>query len=132
MASLTSQLALLKKQTEEIEQRIKHEEDMKKKLENESSIERLEALIDPITEYLNYSQSGPGGNAKSHRDIMLARFERKITEWEINISNPRRRHDPPQKPIKQEEIRNEEIFVTLLGILKKQEKKILELESKLN
>ena len=63
---------------------------------------------------------------------MLARFERKITEWEINISNPRRRHDPPQKPIKQEEIRNEEIFVTLLGILKKQEKKILELESKLN
>ena len=41
MASLTSQLALLKKQTEEIEQRIKHEEDMKKKLENESSIERL-------------------------------------------------------------------------------------------
>ena len=132
MASLTSQLELLKKQTEEIEQRIKHEEDMKKKLENESSIERLEALIDPITEYLNYSQSGPGGCVSSHRDIMLARFKRKITEWEINISNPRRRHDPPQKPIKQEQIRNEEIFVTLLGILKKQEKKIIELESKLN
>ena len=131
MASLTSQLELLKKQTEEIEQRIKHEEDMKKKLENESSIERLEALIDPITEYLNYSQPGPGC-VSSHRDDMLARFKREITKWEINISNPRRRHDPPQKPIKHIEIRNEEIFVTLLGILKKQEKRIIELESKLN
>ena len=132
MASLTSQLELLKKQTEEIEQRIKDEEDMKKKLENESSIERLEALIDPITEYLNYSQPGPGGSVSSHRDSMLARFKRQITEWEINISNPRRTQDPPQKPIKHIEIRNEEIFVTLLGILKKQEKKIIELESKLN
>ena len=132
MASLTSQLALLKKQTEEIEQRIKDEEDMKKKLENESSIERLEALIDPITEYLNYSQPEPIGRVSSHRDIMLARFKREITEWEIKISNPRRKHDPPQKPIKHITLAHEEIFVTLLGILKKQEKKIIELESKLN
>lgn len=131
MATLTSQLEELKKQTLELEQRIKHEEDIKKKLANESSIDRLEALIDPLTEYLNYSKSGPGC-VSSHRDDMLARFKREIMNWENNISNPRRRHDPPQKPIKQVLVQNEEIFVTLLGILKKQEKRIIELESKLN
>ena len=56
MASLTQQLEQLKKQQQEIEERIKKEREDKQKLENESSIntiERLETLVQPLTDELD-------------------------------------------------------------------------------
>ena len=56
MASLTQQLEQLKKQQQEIEERIKKEKEDKQKLENESSIntiERLETLVQPLTDELD-------------------------------------------------------------------------------
>ena len=53
MSTLTQQMEQLKKQQADLEERIKKEEETKKKLENESSIERLEALVQPLTEVLD-------------------------------------------------------------------------------
>lgn len=53
MSTLTQQMEQLKKQQADLEERIKKEEETKKKLENESSIERLEALVRPLTEVLD-------------------------------------------------------------------------------
>ena len=49
MSALTQQLEQLKKQQQELEERIQKEKETKKKLEDESSIERLEALVQPLT-----------------------------------------------------------------------------------
>ena len=53
MSTLTQQMEQLKKQQADLEERIKKEEETKKKLENESCIERLEALVQPLTEVLD-------------------------------------------------------------------------------
>ena len=54
MAALVQQLEQLKKQQEELEKRIQDEAETKKKLNKEASIERLEALVQPITETLYF------------------------------------------------------------------------------
>ena len=56
MSALTQQLEQLKKQQQEIEERIRKEEENKQKLKNESSIntiERLETLVQPLTDELD-------------------------------------------------------------------------------
>ena len=58
MSSLIEQLNELKRQQAILSCKIKEEEERKRKLDNKSSIERLEALIEPITQHLNYIQPG--------------------------------------------------------------------------
>ena len=82
MSALTQQLEQLKKQQQELEERIKKEEETKKQLENEPSIERLEALV--------------------------------------------------QSPQKNKQLLEEEIYTTIISILKKQERKIEEISSRVN
>ena len=53
MSTLTQQMEQLKKQQADLEVRIKKEEETKKNLEDESCIERLEALVQPLTEVLD-------------------------------------------------------------------------------
>ena len=53
MSAFKTQLEQLKKQQEELEKRIQEEAENKKKLNNDASIERLEALVEPITEFLD-------------------------------------------------------------------------------
>ena len=53
MSALTQQLEQLKQQQQELEERIRKEEEIKQKLENESSIERLETLVQPLTDELD-------------------------------------------------------------------------------
>lgn len=53
MSALTEQLEQLKKQQADLEERIKKEEENKQKLENESSIQRLETLVQPLTDELD-------------------------------------------------------------------------------
>ena len=63
MSALTQQLEQLKKQQQELEERIKKEEENKQKLENESSIERLETLVQPLTKMLERRTfEGTSGN----------------------------------------------------------------------
>ena len=56
MAALAQQLEQLKLQQEELKKKIQEEEERKKKLNNEASIERLEELVQPITDTLNYKR----------------------------------------------------------------------------
>jgi len=54
MASLIEQMEHLQKQQAILAEKIKEEEERNKKLANEASIERLEALIKPITQHLDW------------------------------------------------------------------------------
>ncbi len=127
MSSLVSQLEQLKKQQEGLQERIYEEEENKKKLNKEASIDRLEALVKPLTEQLDYVSDNVGhgcgrmsvreGCIKRYEDLMIYYADSKEQSL-INTISPDSR------------LVNEEIFVTLIGILKKQDERIKELEVK--
>jgi len=126
MTTLSQQLELLKQQQEELEKRIQEEKEHKKKLNNEASIERLEALVEPITRNLDYETS----NDMYKRKEYTIQYECSMNNYNNSITNyPNGRHGAPPK--KRDELEKEEIYVTLIGILKKQDERIKELEKKL-
>ena len=125
MTTLTQQLELLKQQQEELEKRIQEEKENKKKLNNEASIERLEALVEPITRNLDYDK-----HDISKRKEYTIQYECSLNNYNNAITNyPNGKHG--FAPIKRDELEKEEIYVTLIGILKKQDKRIKELEKKI-
>ncbi len=131
MSTLTTQLQELKKQQEELMKRIQEEAETKKKLNNASSIERLEALVEPITEHLNKTLGnkplGISVSSMNERNQYQHNYEQKLQRW-ISL----RRQATHHKPRKNAELEKEEIYVTLIGILKKQDERIKNLESQLN
>ena len=128
MSALTTQLEQLKIQQEELEKRIQEEAETKKKLNNEASIERLEALVEPITEILNYIEHGTPSPSHSYRYQNIQHHEKEMTVYNSEIiRRPDRTHRVPQKNMI---LSNEEIYITLIGILKKQDERIKILESK--
>ena len=81
MSALTQQLEQLKKQQADLEERIKKEEETK--LKNESSIERLEALVQPLTDKLERREChGHQGNVpiwdKSERDKCTIKYKNEM------------------------------------------------------
>jgi hypothetical protein len=134
MASLIEQMEHLQKQQAILAEKIKEEEERNKKLANEASIERLEALIKPITQHLDWicpQQNGrrgsmSGGNRTdwSVRHNMDNNFEIHRRERDGNSRRP-----PYHKYENNHMLASEEIFVTLLGIIKKQDARIEELEN---
>lgn len=130
MASLTEQMEELQKQQAILVEKIKEEEERKSKLNKEASIERLEALIEPITQELDWIQPGCnsrityGGGGQYNSSSSLSRRE--------NINNSfnekKRRGEKNTINTQNQMLANEEIFVTLLGIIKKQDVRIGELE----
>ena len=129
MSSLTLQLEQLNKQQEELQERIRQEEENKRKLNNEASIDRLEALVQPITERLNYKDSINCSHQSSMRENIQLKHSQQIEKYYAHQKNTGK---VTHMPLKKEELLKEEIFVTLIGILKKQNKKINYLESELN
>ena len=126
MTTLTQQLEHLREQQEELEKRIQEEKEHKIKLNNEASIERLEALVEPITESLNYRRRN---TLKSNRDNIIQRYDHEMLCYNNNITHrPNQEHFLPTKDV---QLEKEEIFVTLIGILKKQDERIKELEKKI-
>lgn len=138
MASLTEQMELLQKQQEILAKKIKEEEERKRKLNNEASIERLEALIDPITQYLDNTEKDMHN---SHSGITRLSIRERFTN-NFEIKERDRLMKNQNKPFHLQNhitnimykcdhmLANEEIFVTMLGILKKQEERIKQLESR--
>ena len=123
MTTLTQQLELLKEQQEELEKRIQEEKEHKKKLNNEASIERLEALVEPITTQLDYDKH----KSLSRRKELIIQYESCMDRYNNSITNfPHGNHGLPPKKVN--ELEKEEIYVTLIGILKKQDERIKELE----
>lgn len=122
MTTLTQQLELLKQQQEELEKRIQEEKENKKKLNSEASIERLEALVEPITRHLDCDK-----HDLSKRKEYTIQYETSMGHYNNSITNyPHGRHGAP--PMKRDQLEKEEIYVTLIGILKKQDERIKELE----
>ena len=142
MSALTQQLEQLKKQQEELEKRIKDEAETKNKLNNEASIERLEALVEPITETLDFVDpnnrnrnncAGGYQTGKSQRRALEEEFKHAILVYNSNMNDAITRNQPYPRPLRRDkDLENEEIFVTIIGILKKQDERIKELEAKLH
>lgn len=134
MATLADELELLKKKQEELEKRIQDEEEIKKKLNNDASIERLEALVKPISNTLEQkSFKGTSGNepiwGKSRREMLREHHERELQQYNVNLlRNPPGLYEFRLPPKKSEQLLTEEIYVTLIGILKKQDERIKKLE----
>ena len=131
MSTLVSQLEQLKKQQEGLQERIYEEEENKKKLNNEASIDRLEALVEPLTELLDYVRQLPVElhEEKSLREASIERLKREWAQYYRELKT-KRNGDNGHIPKKSTLLVNEEIFVTLIGILKKQDERIKELEVK--
>jgi len=140
MASLTQQMEQLQEQFQEqqriLAEKIKEEEERKHKLSQEASIERLEALIEPITQCLDCTGLLPGSSYNtpvsriSYRENLINAYEGQKLKREQNIKQLRdlQRRKSRKNPdyderlvVKATILANEEIFVTLLGIVKKQD-----------
>ena len=147
MASLTQQMEQLQEQQRILAEKIKEDEARKHKLSQEASIERLEALIEPITQCLDCTGLLPGSSYNtpvsriSYRENLINAYEWQKLKREQNIKQMREgdRRGRGKNPdyderlvVKATILANEEIFVTLLGIVKKQDARIRELENIIN
>jgi len=152
MTSLTQQMEQLQEQFQEqqriLAEKIKEEEERKHKLSQEASRERLEALSEPITQCLDSTGLLPGFmwntpvSRISYREDLINAYEGEKLARVQNIKQMRdlqRRKSGGRNPdyderlvVKATILANEEIFVTLLGIVKKQDARIRELENVIN
>ena len=132
MASLIEQLEMLDKQKCDLMEKIRQEEERNKKLEQDASIERLEALIEPITQNLNWvcpNQNGVCYSGDYRSDWSTRQSLNKKFELQSLNQGDTTRSRPIAKYQSSHMLANEEIFVTLLGIIKKQDARISELEA---
>jgi len=118
MVSLIEQMQQLQKQQVDLAEKIIREEDRKRRLMSRSTIERLEALISPITQKLDYI------DRTAHSSLRQT--------WEAKFVQQCNQSSPPTKYQSSHMLANEEIFVTLLNIIKKQETRIANLEEAVN
>ena len=134
MSALTQQLEQLKKQQQELEKRIQKEKETKQKLENDSSIERLEALVQPLTDMLERRRIH-GNNPiweKSEREKHTLHYKQEMQQYNDRlIREPRPIHNPHNPPQKNRKLLEEEIYTTIISIFKKQQQEISELREKL-
>jgi len=136
MASLTQQIEELQKIQSILAEKLDTEVKTKLKLAKLASIERLETLIEPITKLLDWvkesSRNGPsrpaGGFKVSLRDNYKTNFELQLQKYnQKTINYPTR--DYGSLPRKALILETEEIYVTLIGILKKLDERIRVLEN---
>jgi len=154
MSLLTQQLERLNEEKRNLEKRIEEEKQKKIKLKKQS-IRYLEELIKPLTNRLDvtgtvvltnnnrteriYFEDGKDIK-KSFRDTQteiynddLKSFKTRKQQIEERINKMQDKRNyvfiPPRK---NEELVKEEIFTTIIGILKKQEQEIQDLKQKLN
>lgn len=121
-----------RRREEEIEHCKSYVEDIKNhaeknvKLPQESTIERLESLISPITKYLD----------DTDKDLQKILGEVDVTHRQkLEYDTPgwlKAKPFPKTKYHCSHMLANEEIFVTLLGIIKKQDARIAQLEGRLD
>jgi len=128
MVSLSQQMEQLQKQQEKISGIIKSEQERKQKLSDMSSIERLEALINPITDSFDFITQY---NQQSRRLEQNRQYEQqRIKHLTYNDGVSKSLQTPPLNKFDfNPALASEEIFMTLLNILKRQESRIKDLES---
>ena len=130
MVSLIQQMELLQKQQEKLAEKIRIEQQRQEKLNDESSIERLEELINRITESLDFSRKISSSQYElSRREQLNRRYEQTRISVALATSERAIMRPPQNKFDLNPALACEEIFVTLLNIIKKQEARIQKLES---
>lgn len=123
-------MELLQKQQEKLAEKIRIEQERQEKLNDESSIERVEELIKPITESLDFSRKISSSQYELSRREQLNRRYEQIRTSAALLTRERAMNRPPQNKFDlNPALACEEIFVTLLNIIKKQEARIQKLES---
>jgi len=132
MVSLIQQMELLQKQQEKLAEKIRIEQQRQERLNDESSIERLEELINPITESLDFSRKISSSQYElSSREKINRQYDQKRLKH--LTYNDRVSKSLQTRPLNKFDLNpalaSEEIFVTLLNIIKKQEARIQKLES---
>ena len=138
MSLLTLQLERLNEEKLDLEKRIEEEKQKKIKLDNIASIERLEALVQPLTEKLNKKEhDGYNGNTPifrpSRRETLETRYQLEIQQYNNRlITDPPGAFEQRIPPAKNKELVKEEIYTTIIGILKKQQQEIQNLKQQLN
>ena len=138
MSLLTLQLERLNEEKLDLEKRIEEERQKKIKLDNTASIERLESLVQPLTEELNKKEHcGYNGNTPifrpSRRETLETRYQLEIQQYNNRlITEPPGTFEQRIPPAKNEELVKEEIYTTIIGILKKQQQEIQYLKQQLN
>ena len=130
MTTLIEQMEQLQKQQAILAEKIKEEKERNKKLAQDASIDRLEALIEPLTQYLDWIN--PTGCGRTHWESGNNKIWDESLSRRENINNNFKRKKTSDEDIikynHSQILVNEEIFVTLLGIIKKQDARIEELE----
>ena len=129
--SLEEQLHNLKEKQLAIEKLIVEKKIKEKNLTKDASIERLEQLVKHWSEHLDHKSFN--SNIPSKREELNSRYNSQLKSIkEQNIHYKNRNGFPVCLPVKDELLRNEEILVTIVNLLKKQDKIIKDLSSKVD
>ena len=91
----------------------------------------MEALVEPITEILNRPLNQGPHLGNNQREIQTKKYEVELQQYNHTIIQNPARTKYIHKPQKNSDLEKEEIYVTLIGILKKQDQRIKELEKKI-
>jgi hypothetical protein len=155
--SLQEQLKNVEKQKEELEKRIQEEKEQKR-VEKQSTIEHLEGLVKPLTEELDLEGDfvlSLGLNTQQIRKSKRKRFQMENNAYDKYLLQAKEVKDGtrfkrqcnidsvpksiqknldktvivPRYYNKNKDLLQEEIYVTLIGILKKQDERIKTLEN---
>lgn len=143
MPTLKDKLEALKQEESILVEKIKLEEERKNKLSQNDSIQKLEALLEPITEYIDKPRKCIGADRlikihcnKNNLTEMSIRgavelyndfYEQNELDNDFNWGDFGRNLDSEM-----EGVIYEEIFTTMMGIIKKQNTEIEKLNNRMN
>ena len=129
MAAFSNQLKDLKEQISKLETKINDKEIYDSKI-NDGSFDMLQELLEDQNMYLK--QTDPRGRDKQGRDTGLTIRDCSLQEFNNNMNEYKTADNKRQRmkkiPLKDEVLRNNEIFTVMFNILKKQQKQIDDFE----
>lgn len=141
MSSLSHQLEQLNKQKQDLEKRIEEERLRTEKLNNNASVERLEALVQPLTDRLEHrdiiGHAGPNTTIVKYRDKTIRQqhqeeHDKQTDSYNVDKSTEPFKYINKLPPQKNKELLEEEIFTTIISILKQQQQEIQSLKKRLS
>jgi hypothetical protein len=130
--NLEEKLNLLKKQQDKIEKMLNEQKKREQLLKDNSTIEKLEFLIKPLSSHLDEKEfKGNSGVTPIYGPSIRDDLENKYKDELIHsLKKTRKVGDRKHIPIKKNILLNEEIFITIMNILKKQQEEIEQLKNK--
>lgn len=138
MSSLSYQLEKLNKQKQDLEKLIEEEQVRTENLNNNASVERLEALVQPLTDRLehrditSYNIPDVKYSDKTTRQLYQEAYDRNTDCYNVNKLQEPFKYINQLPPLKNKQLLEEEIFTTIISILKQQQEEIQSLKKRLS